>query len=223
MPENRLATLLPIQPLTRETTQERVYAQLRDLILDGGLPPGQTVTIQGLANSFGVSAMPVREALQRLTAERALAVLSGRSIGIPPLTLERLRDLCRVRVEVEGMAVAWAAGTLRAPELHRMDLLLRQMNAAETGEGRSYVSANRQFHFLVYAAAGSPTLLGMIEQLWLQVSPYFHLLRDSGNWREANHAHHTLRDACARGDGAAAREALREDIERATAALETLL
>jgi DNA-binding GntR family transcriptional regulator len=223
MSENRLAVLLPIQPLSRETAQDKVYAQLRDLILDGGLPPGQTVTIQGLANSFEVSAMPVREALHRLTAERALAVVSGRSIGIPPLTRQRLADLSRVRIEVEGTAVAWAAGRLTPHDHDRMNVLLQRMSAAETEDGKAYVPANRQFHFLIYAAAGSPTLLGIIEQLWLQVSPYFHLLRDVGNWTEANQAHQALKDACMKGDADAARAALRDDIARAASALENFV
>jgi DNA-binding GntR family transcriptional regulator len=223
MSENRLAVLLPIQPVSRQTAQDKVYAQLRNLILDGGLPPGQTVTIQGLADSFEVSAMPVREALHRLTAERALAVVSGRSIGIPPLTRQRLADLTRVRIEVEGTAVAWAAGQMAPRELAQMQVLLRRMNAAESEAGNIYVPANRQFHFLIYAAAGSPTLLGMIEQLWLQVSPYFHLLRDVGNWSMANQAHLALMEACTKGDGAAARDALRDDIARAASALESLV
>src|SRR4051812_10868239 len=100
---------LQVEPLARDTLQERVYNQLAGLILDGGIAPGQFVTIQGLAEAFDVSTMPVREALKRLTAANALTVVSGRSIGIPPLTLDRLTDLRNVRVEIEGTAAAWAA------------------------------------------------------------------------------------------------------------------
>jgi DNA-binding GntR family transcriptional regulator len=60
------------------------------------------VTIQSLSDAFGVSTMPVREVLNRLVAEKALTVISGRSVGIPPLTIERLEDLQRVRVEIGG-------------------------------------------------------------------------------------------------------------------------
>jgi DNA-binding GntR family transcriptional regulator len=60
------------------------------------------VTIQSLSDAFGVSTMPVREVLNRLVAEKALTVISGRSVGIPPLTIERLEDLRRVPVEIGG-------------------------------------------------------------------------------------------------------------------------
>ena len=67
------------------------------------------MTVQSLAEAFGVSAMPVREALHRLSAAQALTVVAGRSVGIPALTVERLEDLRRVRGEIEGLAAAWAA------------------------------------------------------------------------------------------------------------------
>jgi DNA-binding GntR family transcriptional regulator len=89
----RKTARLPIKPVPRGTLPDEIYRQIKDLILDGGIAPGELVTIQGLAEAFGVSAMPVREALQRLTAEKALTIVSGRSVGIPELQASRLRDL----------------------------------------------------------------------------------------------------------------------------------
>src|SRR3954451_24955357 len=77
---------LPTRPVGRESMQDRVYRQLVSMILDGDVEPGRTVTIAGIADAFQVSAMPVREALHRLTAAKALTVVAGRSVGIPPLT-----------------------------------------------------------------------------------------------------------------------------------------
>src|SRR5437588_338501 len=97
-----------VERASRNTLQDFVYRELCELILNGEMAPGQLITIQSLADAFGVSAMPVREALQRLTAARVLTVISSRSIGIPPLTGERLADLRRVRLEVESLAAVWA-------------------------------------------------------------------------------------------------------------------
>src|ERR1700692_4976753 len=97
-------TALPVAPAPRGTMQDYVYRQLCDLSLNGEIAPGQLITIQAIADAFGVSAMPVREALQRLTAARVLTVISSRSIGIPPLTGERLFDLRRGRLSREGVA-----------------------------------------------------------------------------------------------------------------------
>lgn len=217
-------TKLPLHPVARETVQDRVYRELREMILNGELVPGQTLTIQGLAESFQVSTMPVREALRRLTAEQALTVLAGRSVGIPELTRARLADLRRVRREVEGLAVSWAAERIGAPELGRMAELIAQMQlAADQRDGRRYVPANHDFHFTIYRAADSAVLLGIIESLWLQIGPYFHALRASGNWHAANVTHRSMLVALGRRDGAAAAAALSQDVDQAALALDGLV
>jgi len=215
---------LPVRPVAKETVLDQVYRQIRDLILDGEIEPGHSVTIQSLADAFGVSAMPVREALHRLTAEKALTVIAGRSVGIAPLSLERLGDLRQVRLEIEGLAAEWAAPKVTERDIARLDRLIARMAEAATAQDRKrFVPANRDFHFTVYGAVGSETLLAIIESLWLQISPYFGLLHAKGNWRTANRCHQQMRDALARGDGAAARAALCDDIDAAAAVLTDLL
>lgn len=108
--EQPMASTLPQQnlafsPVPRATIQDLVYEKLRELIQNGGIEPGRTVTVQSLAEAFGVSAMPVREAMHRLVAEKALKVVAGRSVGIPMLAVQRLEVLRRVRVEIEGAAI----------------------------------------------------------------------------------------------------------------------
>lgn len=215
---------LPLRPIDRETVQDRVYRQIRQLILNGDIEPGQTITIQSFSDAFRVSPMPVREALRRLQAEQALMVVSGRSVGIGALTRARLADLRRVRREVEGLATTWAAESITAGDLRRLaDLIERMQVAADARDGRRYVPANHDFHFTIYRAAGSPALLNIIETLWLQIGPYFHVLRASENWRAANSAHRTIVTALRRRDGEEAAHALRRDIDDAAVTLETLL
>jgi len=215
---------IPLDPAPRETLQDHVYQRIRDLILNGEIAPGRSITIQSLATAFAVSHMPVREALHRLTAERALTVVSGRSMGIPPLSVERLKDLKRVRSEVEGMAAAWAAERIDAKGLARLSQLNSTLDAAvAANDVMGYLHANRGFHFAVYAAAGSPTLLSMIESLWLQISPYFNLLHASGNFVESNEHHRALTRALQQRDPDAARKALQGDISAAATVLDRLL
>jgi DNA-binding GntR family transcriptional regulator len=215
---------LPLRPIDHETVRDCVYRQIKQLILNGGLEPGKTVTIQSLSDGLQVSPMPVREALRRLTAEQALTIVSGRSVGIPALSRARLADLRRVRREVEGMAAGWAAGRISAAELRRLaELIGRMQTAAEACDGRRYVPANHDFHFIIYRAAGSQVLLSIIEMLWLQIGPYFHVLRASDNWHAAACVHHAIWQALSQRDAAAAAEALRRDIDEAAIELETLL
>jgi len=218
------ARRLPHRPVDRESVQQRVYRQIREMILNGEIEPGQTITIQSVSDAFRVSAMPVREALRRLMAEQALTVVSGRSVGVPVLTRARLADLRRVRAEIEPLAGSWAAARIAEPDLQRLaDLVDRMQDAAARTDGRLFVPANHDFHFTVYRAANSPALLGIIESLWLQIGPYFHVLRASGNWHEANAAHRAMLAALRERNGAAAAAALRQDIDEAAATLSDLL
>ncbi|WP_448955173.1 GntR family transcriptional regulator [Labrys neptuniae] len=205
--------------------QDDVYRQARDLILNGDLSPGQSITIQWLADAFGVSAMPVREAILRLTAEKALTVVAGRSLGIPPLTLEKLNDLTRTRLEIEALAVSWAIGKISPTALERLDELIIEMdNVASDREARKiYLRANREFHFAIYRASGSDTLIAIIESLWLQVSPYFNYLHERGNFAISNTHHRAMVEALRAGDSTSAVAAVRADLADAANVLHSVL
>jgi DNA-binding GntR family transcriptional regulator len=215
---------LPAMTVERVTLPGEIYKRIKDMILDGGLMPGELVTIQGLASAFGVSTMPVREALQRLTAERALTVISGRSVGVPELDAERYADLTGVRVRLECMAIERATARIEQGRLEHLDQLIELMARANAaGDTRSYVRANHEFHFVIYTAAESESLLSIIEGLWLQVSPYFHLLYDSGGYVTGNAEHRKIVSALRHRKAAQASKHLQRDIETATKVLLSLL
>ncbi len=202
-----------VSPLRRETLQDGVFRRLSGLILEGGIAPGESITVASLAEAFDVSPMPVREALVRLQAIGALTVVSGRTIGIPKLTRARLDDLTRVRLEVETTAVRWAGNLVNPEFLGDLASNLERLREAErTADAKLYVGANHDFHFHVYRAAGSPVLTGMIEVLWLQISPYFHLLRGSGNFHISNERHEELFEAFKGANVDRAVNALQADI-----------
>ncbi len=224
MTDAYLRSALPVARAPRNTLQDHVYRQLCELILNGEIAPGQLITIQALADAFGISAMPVREALQRLTAARVLTVISGRSIGIPPLSDERLSDLRRVRVELESLAAVWATPIISDAEIEQLQECVTAMEeAVRSGDNKQYLRWNRAFHFGIYRAAGSEALLAIIETLWLQISPYFHLLDASGNYLKANKQHELMLAALRARDGAAVSVALRDDIDAAYQVLASLV
>ncbi len=211
-------------PIPRETLQDEVYRRLTDLILDGDIAPGQLVTIQGLADAFGTSGMPVREALKRLAAANVLTVVSGRSIGIPPLSAARLDDLHRVRREIEPLAAGWAAAGMAEPCLADLRRHLAEMTrAVAEGDARAFLRANRAFHFGIYSVAGSPTLDRIIESLWLQISPYFNLLSKAGAMPVNNTEQEALMRALEAGDVAGVRDSLVRDIDIGCGAIRNLL
>ncbi|RUX78114.1 GntR family transcriptional regulator [Mesorhizobium sp. M7A.F.Ca.US.006.04.2.1] len=211
-----------IIPLSKETLQDRVYNQVTELILDGSIVPGEMVTVQSLADAFGVSPMPVREALRRLTAANALTVVSGRSIGIPALSRERLTDLRNVRFEIEAIAAGWASQNRSEADLA---IFARDLDSLERANGaddvKAYLRANYTFHFAIYRAAGSETLLKIIKDLWLQISPYFNMLH--GSYSTANTYHQQMFAALRDRNEQAVQAAVRGDIDAAFDMLVDLL
>src|SRR6201996_6292608 len=209
---------LGLARIERETVQERVYGVLRDRLMRGGFEPGQKLKIADLANALGTSAMPVREALNRLTAERAIESMPNRSMRVPALSRESLRDLMEARFAIEGLAVARAAANMDAPTLE----LLRKLITAQSEKDAEHVSEesaeqNRAFHFAIYRQSGSSVLLPIIESLWLQFGPYLRVASERFDGREGRgtNFHIEIVEALARGDGKAARAALESDIGRA--------
>src|SRR3979490_191437 len=108
---------LGLARIERETVQDRVYSVLRDQLMRGGFEPGQKLKIAELAEALGTSAMPVREALNRLAAERAIESMPNRSVRVPALSRECLQDLMEARFAVEGHAVARAASNMTVETL----------------------------------------------------------------------------------------------------------
>ena len=227
MSEVRLRQQAPpsVVRVQRSSMQEHVYRQAKELILNGELAPGQSITIQWLADAFGVSAMPVREAILRLTAERALTVVAGRSLGIPPLTRDRLADLTRTRLAIEALAVSWAVPHIDADLLAGLEALIVEMDNIKPDQQarKVYLRANREFHFTLYKASGSDSMFGIIENLWLQISPYFNLLQERGNFVVSNRHHRSLVAALTARHQADATSAIQGDIADAASALEQIL
>jgi DNA-binding GntR family transcriptional regulator len=180
--------------------------------------------VASLADAFAVSPMPVRKALARLSAAGALTVISGRTIGIPRLTRKRLDELRRVRLVIEPAAAGWAAVNTDAAVIAQLGKSFqRLLDSERSGDTKAYVQSNYDFHFDVYRQSDSPTMLGIIESLWLQISPYFHLLRSSGNFRISNRHHGEIFEAMKTADASRAQRALSQDINDAYAVLVDLV
>ena len=93
-----------VPKLARSTLNEEVYEELKQALISGKIAPGSTMTIRSLAHSFGISIMPVREALRRLVAEHVLVLLPNRSVALPIFTAERFHEITRIRTSLEGLA-----------------------------------------------------------------------------------------------------------------------
>lgn len=213
---------IALEPVSSRTTiQESVYQQLRNALMAGNFDPGQTLTIASLAETFGTSNMPVREALRRLAAENALEVAANGSARIPIVTLARLDDLCRARIAVEGLAAELGFPNLTISDIATLDRIAGEQHVIGRGANvYDLMAKNQQFHFTIYRASGSEVLLQLIETLWLRFGPYMRMLSASveplmrsGELDPAGE-HVAIVNALKAGDFAAARGGIVADISR---------
>jgi DNA-binding GntR family transcriptional regulator len=196
--------------------RDHATRELRQALMAGRFEPGQRITIRGLADELGVSMTPVREAVARLAAERAIEAEPNRWMRIPLLTAAELRELRDIRVALEGLATERAAA-LATPALIA-ELTAREAEIVALrprGEAKAMIPAIGRLHFAIYRASAMPALVQLIEGLWLRSGPYVNLLfrgytaQERGSLRAA-----TLR-ALSRGDGPAARRSMEADIGNA--------
>lgn len=165
-----------LSPVDISTLQERVYQKLREALFQGQFAPGETLTIRGLAAALGTSAMPVRESLQRLVAEKALVQTPSRSVKVAPFTPEMFSELIRIRMTVEGLAAGRAALNATPALAEKLEGINAEMKSALTsgvaGMTGHVLDANKRFHFTLYEAAEMPQLLEIISGMWLRTGPY---------------------------------------------------
>ena len=162
---------LGLGAIQRETLNDRVYQQLRTMIMSGAVSPGKELKLRELAKELHVSLMPVRDAIGRLVVERALEMLPNRQVIVPELSLDRLLEVLRVRVVLESEAGALAAGHATSGLVDSLNLLQKKIAAPTLSKQQEFFALNREFHFAIYQAAKSPLLFSMIEQLWLETRP----------------------------------------------------
>lgn len=197
-------------------SQEPVYRALREAIMRGDIRPGDRMVVKPLAERFGTSSLPVRQALQRLVAEGALTDEPYRGARLPLRGVDELIDLRRVRCAIEGQAADWAASRITGAELRRLHALQAKMTAVhDIATAEHYLVWNYEFHFTLYRAAGSPLLIPLIERLWLRAGPYLNTMRTEFTLGQGLDHHDIVLAALARGDGAAARAAVEAELSQA--------
>ncbi|WP_419895979.1 GntR family transcriptional regulator [Roseomonas sp. USHLN139] len=206
--------------LERRTLAESAYAHLRDLLASGRVAPGEKLSLRDLSEALGVSVMPVREAVSRLTADGALEVAPNRAVRVPVMNCRQFRELADVRAGIEGWAASLAATTRSAAQLEDIAAAEAALRAAPGASDLGHaVQLNRDFHFAIYGAAGLPILVDVIGGLWLKAGPVINLdLRHSRDRLTTGHAlrcHAAALAAIRLGDAEAARAAIAEDITRA--------
>ena len=172
--------------------QEAVVDRIRDMILDGQLGPGDRLRQDELANSFGVSTMPIRESLRQLQAEGLVTFYPRRGARVARLSVSEYEEIYRIREELEILACRWAAEDFERIPIDRLKLLLEEIEAAEADfdDVHRRLQLVREFFFTIFEASEKEHLLRILSSLWdltQQYRRYFSSIREIVPQRLANY------------------------------------
>lgn len=145
--------------------QEAVYAAFRERILDGSYSPGYRLVIDQLAREFGVSALPVREAIRRLEAEGYVVYQPGSGARVAPADASSFMEGMTVLAILEAYATAAAAPALDADVLTRLRELNDEMRECmDTLDALRFSSLNREFHAVIVARCPVSYLMDLVNE-----------------------------------------------------------
>ncbi|HZJ05000.1 MAG TPA: GntR family transcriptional regulator [Nocardioidaceae bacterium] len=207
------------------TAQEAVLAELRRLITAGQLRPGQQIVQDALAVQFGVSRVPLREALKILEGEGQVTYVAHRGYFVTELSLSDLIEVYRIREILEAEAVSIAVPQMTAEDIHRLEEAERDVRAAaDIADVVAMTSANRRLHFAILDACALPRLVWLIRLLWDATEVYRSVYYNEAHNREmVDSEHRALVAAVKAGDATAALMVLTGHREHAIEALRPLL
>ena len=195
------------------------YETILDAIEDGTFRPGARLVESELAERFGVSRTPVREALQRLETQGLLA-RDGRSLIVASLDHSQMADLYAVRAQLEGLAARLAARHAAEEEIRVLKRMARE-DRALLGDPKALARANRRFHGQIHLASHNRFLVQQLDLVHRSMALMAETsLAVDGRGAEALDEHDRIVAAIAARDEAAAEDALRAHI---SAAFETRL
>ena len=208
------------------TAQAFVLAELRRAIIAGEFLPGQPLRQDALAERFGVSRVPLREALKTLESEGQVLYEPHRGHRVATLSLTDLLEVYRIRQLLEGEATRVAlARNLSGTVLDDLKVAARDVETASAeGDLLKMTEANRRFHFVLVEAAGMPRLERIIKILWDATDAYrFVYYGAASNRSRVEHEHALMIDAFAERDAEKLILLLDEHREHAVQALRTFL
>jgi DNA-binding GntR family transcriptional regulator len=198
--------------LEHENLNSVIYAALCDALMQGRFQPGDRLKIRDLAEQFGTSVTPIRDAILRLANDEAITFRSPRDIRIPGMAESRYREIRAIRIRLEGLAAETAAQVATSADIHALEAILRENEQAiDAGDRLKGTQLNQAFHFMLPQIAGLPVLNNILRRLWLQMGPHISDAYIEGGRAMIDH-HYPVIEALKRHDPAAASMAIVDDI-----------
>jgi DNA-binding GntR family transcriptional regulator len=209
----------PGAPPRRPQLSDDAASYIRNMIMSGMLRPGEPVKAEAIAEELGMSATPVREALQALRVEGFLQLLPRRGFLVAPLTGQDIRDIFTAHALLAGELASRAARLASARDLADLEALQDELlDAAARGDTGLLEQKNHAFHRKLSLVADARKIAWVLGLVARYIPALFYGSIDG--WPQATaHDHAAILDALRARDPERARAAMHAHIEHAGALL----
>lgn len=207
---------------SRETgpASERIAARLRTRILNGDLSPGERIRQEAIAEEFGVSRLPIREALRILESGGLIRLVASTGAWVASMSPAELDENYRIRERLEPLLLGLAVPFHDADSLSAIEKAAKAIEGAETVE--QFVDLDRRFHLMSFEGPPVETLRSMVTRLWNTTQHYrraFVELQWNKGMDETIIEHRLLLSAIAQGDRETAEDLMKMHIRKTRLAL----
>jgi len=146
--------------------REKILETIRDAILKGNMKPGERVSEPELADRFGISRTPIREAFRQLESEGYLEVIPRKGAVVASLSERDVEEFYAIKIILVGFAAKMSAENLTAKDIERLESINQRLQQiAEEGDVKTFFRVHNEFHEVFIKAAGNEKLYEMINQL----------------------------------------------------------
>ncbi|MBB6015982.1 GntR family transcriptional regulator [Deinococcus radiopugnans] len=198
----------------RQNTPDLIVEVLREAIGRGLLQPGQPLSQAELAHEFGVSTIPVREALRRLEADGLVALRYNRGAFVTELSAREVRELYEIRIPLETLALRLAMPHFTGKQLEKLEGILLELDTVV--EGSRWAELDRGFHVALYEPCQRSRLLDLIGKLRANTELYHSTLTAVAHqYPECQADHREVLRQCERRDAKGATRALEHHLWQA--------
>jgi DNA-binding GntR family transcriptional regulator len=197
----------------RVTVTEALAAQLRESICNGDLAPGTWLRQNEIAERYGVSMTPVREALIMLEREGLVNRHDRRGVVVFHPTVKDLSEIYWIRIPLEALATEKAVPNLTGADWASMQSIIDRIEEAHQDAGGNAADLNDAFHGIIYDAAGLPRLSSLISRLRSASLVYIRLVR-TFDQTSRNSEHLAILEACTSRAPKQAARAMSDHLER---------
>lgn len=184
-----------------QAMSHRIAASLKEEILSGKYPPGVRIRQEDIAEQFGASRSPVREALRMLDADGLINLVANTGAWIAQLSLAECEEMYQIRERIEPLLVRFSIPHLMEANKRKLSELASKMEKNKDIE--VFLKLDREFHLLSYSGAETALLGEMVQRLWNTTQHYrraYTKLLASDGFKPAHYEHHLLLLAIAIGD-----------------------